>query len=71
VQTRDEHERVAGCHTAMVPHSTAGNRVERVTAMSGLLGSGYGVMAFRMSATDSSSGITEVSTTTSARDGGS
>ena len=71
VQARDEEKHVAISHTAMVPYQLSPVRVERVTAMSGLLAPSYADMAFRMSATASSSGVTDVSTTTSARDGGS
>jgi len=72
VQARDEEEHVAISHTAMVPHLLSPVRVEQLTAMSGLVAvHHWSSMAARMSATDSCSGVTEVSTTTSARDGGS
>jgi hypothetical protein len=60
VQTRDEQAAAVG-HVSMVPQLRATAGVSQAT----------GSIAARMWASDSSSGVTEVSTTTSARTGGS
>jgi hypothetical protein len=67
VQTRDE-ETAGVRHVLMVPHAAARGGVARLTVRRG----GYSAsMAARMSATDSSSGVTAVSMVSSARAGGS
>ncbi len=64
VQTRDEEE-VAVRHAFMVPYRPVLGFVAQVTRCQ------RPSIAARIRATDSSSGVTEVSMTTSAREGGS
>jgi hypothetical protein len=66
VQTRDE-ETAAVRHASMVPHGATSGVVARLTRP----GCYSASIAARMRATDSSSGVTDVSMTSSARAGGS